>query len=291
MQINPSDTSFVQNRYGKKAEPGMIPGFECCGTVVGHGGSPFGWWLMGKRVAVFGDGTWAEYVAVDAVRCFAITKSTTWENAAGAIANPLTVLILIDIAKKEKVVVATAGASGLTSQFIRAAKSKGIQTIAVVRKDDQIEMCQKNGALATLNSEAPDFQEQLTTLCKQHNVKIGFDSVAGETGSKVFSALMNHGALYVYGFLSGKPLTIVPGDMIFKHKTVKGVYLGSFLKLGWYKLMKTKNELVSLLDTDLRTTVQGNFPLENVVDALMSYTSNLSAGKVHLIMGDAEQGK
>jgi NADPH:quinone reductase-like Zn-dependent oxidoreductase len=289
-QINPSDTSFCQNRYGKKAEPGVIPGFECCGVVVGHGGSPLAWWLMGKRVSTFGDGTWAEYIVVDALKCFTLNSTTSWANAAGAVANPLTVLLMLDIAKEEKMVVATAGSSSLVLQFVRAANSKGVKTIAVVRKDEQIEHSQANGAFVTLNSESPDFQEKLTALCKEHNVKIAFDSVAGDAGSKVLASLAPEGEMHVYGFLSGKPLTLPGGEFIFKQKVVRGLWLGQVFKhTGMLKLMRMKNELVSMLDTELKTSVQATFPLENIVDALMAYTSNLSGGKVQLIIGDMEQ--
>ena len=250
----------------------MIPGFECCGVVVGHGGSPLAWWLMGKKVSTFGDSTWAEYVCVDVFRCFVLSSTTSWENAAGAVANPMTVMIMIDIAKGHKVVVATAGSSGLTSQFIRAAKSKGISTIAIVRKDDQIEACQANGALVTLNSEAEGFQEKLTALCKEHHVKLAFDSVAGDTGSKVLASLCSGGEVHIYGFLSGKPLTLPGSEFIFKEKLVKGLYLGQALKGNMFKLLRLKNELVSMLDSELRTTVQGTYPMENIVDALLAYT-------------------
>jgi NADPH:quinone reductase-like Zn-dependent oxidoreductase len=245
---------------------------------------------MGKRVSTFADGTWAEYVAVDATRCFTLNSTTSWANGAGAIANPVTVMVMLDIAKDSKFVVASAASSGLTQQFIRAAKSKGINTIAVVRKDDQIEASQQNGAFATLNSESEDFQQRLTDLCKEHKINLAFDSVAGETGSKVLAALAPGGEMHVYGFLSGKPLNVTGADLIFKQKVVKGLYLNQIFKThGMLKLMRLKSELVSLLETDLRTTVQATFPMDQVVDALMAYTANLSGGKVHLIIGDAEK--
>ena len=283
----------MQNRYGIKAEIGAIPGFECCGTVVAHGGSPLAWWLMGKRVSCFAyGGCWAEYMVVDAIRCFALNRSTSWENAAGAIANPVTVMMMLDIAKNEKMVVATAGSSSLTRQFVRAAKSKGIGTIVVVRKDDQLENSQKNGAFATLNSEAPDFQEKLTELCKEHKVKLAFDSVAGETGSKVVSSLCSGGIIYVYGFLSGKPINVTGADLIFKDKEIKGLSLMSiFKKSSMFKINHMKQQVISLLDTDLTTDVQATFSLKDFADALMTYTQNLSGGKVHLIIGDAESSQ
>ena len=178
----------------------------------------------------------------------------------------------------------------MTQQFVRAAKSKGINTVVVVRKEDQIEASQNNGAFATLNSEAEDFQQKLSELCKEHKIKLAFDSVAGDAGSKVIASLAPGGEMHVYGFLSGKPLNITGADLIFKQKIVKGLYLNQVFKThGVFKLMRMKSELVSLLESDLRTTVQATFPLDNVVDALMAFTSNLSGGKVHLIIGDAEK--
>jgi NADPH2:quinone reductase len=249
------------------------------------------WWLMGKRVACFGDGTWAEYIAIDVMRCIPLNSSTSWENAAGAIANPITVIVMLDVCKDEKMVVATAGSSGLTSQFIRAAKSKGIETIAIVRKEDQIESCQKNGAFATLNSEAEGFQEKLAALCKDHKVRIAFDSVAGDAGSKVFASLINGGEMHVYGFLSGKPLNVPASELIFKQKELKGLWLNSALKGGIFKFLRIKNQLLSMIDNELRTTTQATFSLDQIVDALLCYTSNLSGGKVQLIIGDAEKEK
>jgi len=248
------------------------------------------WWLMGKRVATFADGTWAEYIVVDASKCFTLNSGTSWVNAAGAVANPVTVMIMLDICKNEKVVVATAGSSSLTRQFIRAANSKGVKTIAVVRKDDQIEGCLKNGAFAAFNSETEDFQEKLSALCKEHKVRLAFDSVAGDCGSKVLASLVSGGEMHVYGFLSGKPLNIPGGELIFKQKEVKGLYLGQIFKhAGILKLLKVKSDLVNMLDNELHTDVQATFPMENVVDALLAYTSNLSGGKVQLIIGDLEK--
>ena len=95
-----------------------------------------------------------------------------------------------------------------------------------------------------------------------------------------------------YGNLSGKPVSAGAGDLIFKSKVVKGLWLSEFAN-KWTNILKVlrfKNELPKLLDSTLNTDVQATFRLENVVDAIITYTQNPSGGKVHLICGDAEPG-
>lgn len=270
-----------------EAKIGGTPGFECCGLVVKAGGSLYSRWMVGKRVAAFvhKGGAWAEYVAVEASACFPIKKRTSWKNAAGAIANPLTVIELVGrCCEGEKVVVMTGASSSLGKQFIKYAKSKGIKTVAVVRKEEQMETLKGLGAFRVMNSEAEDFKENLTALCKEEGCKVAFDLVGGECGSKVFAALAVDGIMHSVGFLSGKPLQLPVSELIFKRKTAKGFYLGSTLRAPLWKLLKIRNQVISLLDTDLSTDVQAEFPMERCAEALQLYTSNLSGGKVHLVM-------
>lgn len=290
-QINPSDTSFVQGRYGRECTPGKtIPGFECAGTVVGHGGSPLAWYLMGRRVSVFAQngGCWAEYVVCDWSSCIDVGSDVPWSNAAGAIANPMTVVMMCEIAHGEKVVVCTAGTSSLVDQFVRAAKSRNLQTICVVRKPEDVATCQANGALATLDSTAENFAAQLKQLCQEHKVRMAFDSVGGDAGSAVFAALVAGGEMHVYGFLSGKPVSAPGAELIFKRKTLKGLWLGQ--QKGLLSLMRLRGQVIAgLKSEDLATKVRCTFPLDQVAGALTTYTTNLSGGKVHLVIGQLEE--
>jgi NADPH2:quinone reductase len=159
-QINPSDTSFCQGRYGIKRDPPCVPGFEGCGVVVAHGGSPLAWRLMHKRVSFFcTGGAWAEYVAVDQSRCLVVSENVLWKNAAGGVTNPLTVMEMIRVAEHNKhtCMVATAASSSLTQQLIRVGKTHGISTIAIVRKAEQIGLGGTAGAVVTLNSSDENF--------------------------------------------------------------------------------------------------------------------------------------
>ena len=285
-QINPSDTSMCQGRYGVKLDVPFIPGFEGAGVVVASGGGLMAWRLMHKRVCMFTRkaGTWAEYVCVDAMRCLAVGDDVEWKNAAGGMANPLTVMAMIHECEQKghKSIVVTAAASSISRQLIRVAKRHGIQSIAVVRKAEQLEQCAKDGAVEALDSSAEGFEAKLTEACKKLECRAAFDSVAGDTGAQVLASLCDGGEVYVYGFLSGKPIPATGAQLIFKNKSLRGFNMQHVLRLGWIKLWLITSELVSLLPTDLSTDVRETFPLDRVPDALLAYTKNMSGGKVQI---------
>lgn len=283
-QINPSDTSYCQNRYGITCTPPVVPGFEGCGRVVAAGWNPLAYRLIGKKMAFYCEHSWAEYVLVDFHRCIELNESTKWENAAGAIVNPSTVMEMLNIAAGHDCVVVTAGASSLSKQFMKIAKSNGIKTIAVVRKQEQLVGCEAAGAALALDSNDPEFGIKLTKACEENNCKLGFDSVCGDTGSQVLKSLRKDGVLHVYGFLSGKPVSVAGADVIFKNKKVVGLSLGDALKkMSVFQVYQMQRAIANALDGDLSTEVHAEFPLSRVGDALKAYTQNLSQGKVHII--------
>jgi NADPH2:quinone reductase len=292
-QINPSDTSFCQGRYGVKRDPPCIPGFEGVGIVVATKGL-LAWRLMGKRVSFFttGGGGWSEYVTQDHMKCLEV-GNTSWSNAAGAVVNPFTVMEMIRIAEagKHTSFIATAGSSSLVLQLLKIAKAHNIRSIAIVRKADQIQECLTAGATYALDSSAEDFVSKLESASNELKCRLAFDSVAGDVGGQVFSALQDYGEMHVYGFLSGKPVQCTGKDLIFRKKIMKGLWANQIFKLPFYQLYTMRNELISRLDTELSTQVRATYPLDKIVDALLEYTKTLSGGKIQIICGDYEKNE
>lgn len=242
---------------------------------------------MGKKVAFFGKGVWSEYVAVDAFRVMVLHNSTSWANACGAIVNPMTVVAMIELAKETqaKTILCTAGASALVGQAIKYGNSNGIKTIAVVRKAEQVQDVLKLGAAAVLNSTDADFVEKLGAICKEMDCHICFDAVAGKAGSQCFAALQPKGTLYCYGFLSGEEYSMTGGDLIFKQKQLKGLWLSQYTnKLSVFQKWSLSKEIASKLDSEFSCKVSETFPLRDVPKALVNYTKDLSKGKVHITM-------
>lgn len=63
-----------------------------------------------------------------------------------------------------KCVIQTAAASALGKMMVRYFKEQGIETINVIRREEQAKLLQNLGATIVLNSEAPDFYQDLEKL-------------------------------------------------------------------------------------------------------------------------------
>jgi NADPH:quinone reductase-like Zn-dependent oxidoreductase len=285
-QIDPSDTSFIQNRYGAEAIVPCIPGFEGAGRIQATGSNPMIWRLKGKKVSFFSErgGAWADYVVVDYSRVIELPESTPWEDAASAFLNPITALEMLHLSNNERCVVVTAGASQTMKQFIRVAKSHDLNTIAITRDHGECQECERCGAFITLNSEDKDFETQLKQAIDRNGVRVAFDAVAGRIGSSVFRALPKNGQFHVLGFMSNQELAIDPAELIFKNKKIHGVWITEMLKekSGW-QLSNMKRVVAAELEADLKTDVSGSYPLADVARAIDAYTANQCEGKVHLV--------
>ena len=114
---------------------------------------------------------------------------------------------------------------------------------------------------------------------------ICFDAVAGVVGSQCLAALQSKGILYCYGFLSGQEYSTTGGDLIFKGKQLKGLWLSQYTnKLSVFQKWALSKEIASKIETDFATKVSETFSFRDVSKALLSYTKDLSKGKVHLTM-------
>ena len=99
----------------------------------------------------------------------------------------------------------------------------------------------------------------------------------------ILNAMPNGSELVVYGGLSGKPVGMVlPLDIIFKAKTIRGFNLGDWkTSVGEDFFQKVSEELQELMVRRiLFTRIQGVFTLEEVQMAMEQYIRNMSSGKI-----------
>src|SRR5271166_5299480 len=207
--INPSDLASLQGLYGAKRALPMVPGIEGCGTVVRTGPGLLARRLLGKRVACAagaGDGAWAEYMVAPALQCSPLPASVSDEQGAMRIVNPYTAWAHLKIARQAgaRTIVQTAAASALGQMVNRLAQLRGVQVVNIVRRDAQAETLRALGAKHILNSESSDFDSQLRDLCRQLDVRVAFDAVAGTMTARLLGALPPEARVVVYGGLAGE---------------------------------------------------------------------------------------
>jgi NADPH:quinone reductase-like Zn-dependent oxidoreductase len=286
--INPSDLMTVQGVYNP-AQLQPLPstvGYEGSGTVVASGGGLMAWMMMGKRVATCPGkaAMWSEYVVVPALSCIALPDSVSFEQGCACFVNPLTVLAFLDVAKTrgQKTIIHTAAASSLGKMLVRHAKTEGIDIVCIVRRQEQVRMLEEIGATHIITTSDSDWQAKLTTICKEKNVQMGFDAVAGAHTGEVLQCMLPGSELFVYGALSGENSSgISPSDLIFKRKKVSGFWLSEYLpsKSFWAK-KSMLDKIAASVGTTLGTKVRVSYPLEKANEAFNDYLKNMSNDKV-----------
>lgn len=290
--INPSDLAFLKGGYGIQRPLPTVPGFEGSGTVVAAGSGILPRLWLGKKVACAAvpqhNGTWAEYMVTGASSCVPLSKIISPDQGAMMFVNPLTALAFFDVlketsnpGKKPRAIINTAGASSLGKMVTRLGQRKGIEVISVVRRQEQVEMLQAAGAKYVVNSSAPDFEDHLKKLAHQLNARVAFDAVCGPLSQQLLSCMPKGSKLFIYGRLSDQACEIDAGQIIFTGNQVQGFWLTNWLhqKNMWQTYLNTR-KVQALMGNELESTIQQQFPPQQIALALESYKNNMSKGKV-----------
>ena len=144
--------------------------------------------------------------------------------------------------------------------------------INIVRRKEQEDILRKeDGAEFTLNSEDPDFEEQLKKLSTQLKATCCFEAVGGELTGKCLRNMPPKSTVYVYGFLSMQQIVVDPRDL-FEEKVVTGFWLTAVIRTkSLLSTIMSINTLRSHLKTTLRTEIEGEYALEEVAEAVEEY--------------------
>ncbi|MEL6751536.1 MAG: zinc-binding dehydrogenase [Pseudomonadota bacterium] len=230
--VNPSDEMFIQGLYGQPRIEGNGAGFEGVGEVVASGGGKHADALVGKRIAFFGTpgkpGTWSEYSIANAATAIPLMDGVRDEDGAAMIVNPLTALGMFSIVEETgaKSFIVSAGASQLCKLMIDVAAEKGFRPIALVRRDEQIELLKGHGAAHVLNVTSDTFADDFRAISREEKPRIFLDAVANQTSEQVFAAMPNKARWIIYGVLDPRSPTLnQPGQLIFQMKQIEGFWL------------------------------------------------------------------
>lgn len=284
--INPSDLMFIKGMYGIKKKLPVVPGFEGSGVIV-EKGSAVENLEVGMKVSCsapyMGDGTWAEYMITPKENCIPLMDSISLKEGATFFVNPLTARGLVEIAIEEKhqAIVQTAAASSLGKMIIKFAKRKSIPIINIVRREEQVEILQNEGAEHVLNSAEQGFDSKLRKLAKNLKATLLLDAVSGEIVTRVLNLLPMSSKAVIYGALSEEGIETNPGIFIFQNKKIEGFWLSSFLmQKGSGEMAKIAKEVQELIAQDFKTQIFQELPLDEGYNALEIYKNNMSKGKV-----------
>lgn len=110
-----------------------------------------------------------------------------------------------------------------------------------------------------------------------------FEAIGGEMTGKIIKNMPKKSIVELYGVLALEPTLskIEAGDLLFNHKTVRGFLLPNWLEdkslLGKLGIIR---RLGKMLKQELQSHVSQEFGLEQFKEAIETYMSSMTKGKV-----------
>jgi NADPH:quinone reductase-like Zn-dependent oxidoreductase len=284
--IHNHDLWTVRGQYGYKPTLPAVGGSEGLGTIDALGEGVQGL-AVGQRVAAASvHGTWAEAFIAPVRMVIPMPDAIADETAAQLIAMPLSALMLLEFLKVERgqwIVQNTAnGAVGKTLAML--ASARGVNVANLVRRDDGVAELEGLGIGNVFSTASDGWQDAVRARLGAALATAAVDSIGGTASGDLMGLLGEGGTLVSFGSMTGEPMQIPSGDVIFKQATVKGFW-GS--KVSQAMAVEDKRRLVGELlqrasAGELQLPVQAVYPLAQIADAAAASLAGGRTGKVLL---------
>ncbi len=284
--VNPADLLTIQGLYAiLPDEFPAVTGSEGVGTVEALGEGVTGYEIGQRVIPLGGAGKWQEYIVVQ--QAVPVPDAITDQTAAQFIVNPVTayVMLLEELGLKEgDWFLQTAAGSTLGRIAIQLAKLKGIKTVNVVRRREQVDELLALGADAAYSTQDDNIVEQIRERTGG-GIHGGTDAVGGETGALALKTLRHGATLLSYGMLSGQPITVDNAHLLFNETALRGFWLAA-----WFQ--RKSQEQVSAVFTDLMTLmaqghieppVEAEYDLADFAKAFTHMETSGRSGKILLV--------
>ena len=285
--INPSDQLYTIGQYPDHKGKPTIVGFEGSGLVIATGTTDKAKALLNKKVAFFTlskSGTWAEECITSADTAFPLPEGVDYEQGCMSLVNPLTVQGFLNLCEEHKytAVASSAAASQVGRMFVKAAKEAGVTVVNFVRREAQVQVLKDLGAEHVINRGQEGWEEEAKKVLGEQKVQAFFDALGGPDAGAIIKQLPDGAITYNYGLLTLKPVQISGDDLIFRRKEVKGYWLAPDLSKpdAGEKLFARAFPRIST--GVFQSVIGGKFTHENFQEALDTYASGMTKGKVLL---------
>jgi NADPH2:quinone reductase len=284
--IHNHDLVTVAGNYGYKPDLPAIGGSEATGTIDALGEGVTGL-QPGQRVAVSGvRGAWAEYFVAPAASAVPLPAAISDETAAQLIAMPLSALVLLEfIGVKEGQWLIQNAANGAVAKVLSMiAKTRGIHVVNLVRGAKGVQELEALGISNAVATSDAGWRDKVRALVGDASISAAVDGVGGEAAGDLLGLLGEGGVFVSFGAMSGEPLKVSAGDLIFKQAVVKGFWLAKIMKTTPRETIgKWIGELLKLVaEGKVELQVGGIFDLADIAAAVTASGEPGRAGKILL---------
>ena len=202
-------------------------GMEGAGRVVEAGPSDAAQALLGRLVAVRGNGVYARYNRIALEDILPLPDDVSASEGAAAFINPLTVLGMVELMRDGGFggLVHTAAASTIGQMLCRLCREEGIGLVNIVRRPEQVELLQSIGAEHVCDMSGPGFEDELLRALLATGATLAFDATGGgDLASRILNLMerslpkpdgyQHYGTnirkkVFIYGTLDPSPLVLL----------------------------------------------------------------------------------
>ena len=309
--VNPSDVFSLQGVYpGFLSAPGAalpaVPGIDGVAIIeaLGDGaaaadicGAPL---AVGDRVVsargfdiARGQGSWQEVVDLPCASLSKVPSDAISDAAAASFfVNPVTVVGLLESAAvpEGSWLVVTSALSALSKMLLAAAKSRGIKTFGVVRREDAVAEALRQGATAAArwSEDKPcDLAAAVKAATGGAQAHAAVDSVGGELTRPVTDSVRDGGSVFVYGAQGGLAASASIPALLFRDVRLRGFWLSPWLDAKPAEDVKrVVSEVWGMYGAGLlRSADEGvkTYPLSEFAAAVAESQRAARGGKVYLV--------
>jgi NADPH2:quinone reductase len=285
--LNFPDTLIVQGKYQFKPEFPFSPGGEISG-VVKQVGEEVIHLNIGDKVmygSVFGG--FAEEIKAKANNVFKMPPTMDFVTAASSMLTYGTsyhALLNRANLKAGDTLLVLGAAGGVGTAALQIAKAIGATVIAAASTDEKLEFCKENGSDFTINYSTEDLKSRVKELTKGKGVDVIYDPIGDKYTETALRSIAWKGRYLVVGFAAGEIPKIPLNLVLLKGCEIVGVFWGAFVKNEPQKNAENLKTIIKwFAQGKLKARIHGEYPLEEVVEAMYAMRNKEVKGKIVLI--------
>ena len=284
--INMSDLLMISGRYGYRPKLPAIVGTEGVGRIVAVGSGVTHLKEGDRTLVPYPSAAWAERIKADA-RVLRPLGAGDVNQLAMLSINPATAwLLLTEFAtlKPGDWVIHNSANSGVGRALIGIAKSLGLKTVNVVRRDDVVADIKAIGGDVVL-VDGPDLAKRVAAETGKAPIALAVDGVADTSTTGLLACLADKGVHVFYSAISGKPLVAPAQPLIFRDVSIRGFWLANWFKTATPdKITEMYDRLTPLVASGaISSPVAGTFGFGQIAEAVAVASKN--RGKALFVPG------
>lgn len=270
-----SDGAGVIEEMGEEVEGFSVGDEVIINPAIGWGDNPN---FPSPHFSVLGvpiDGTYAQYIKINAENVLKKPKYLTWEEAAALPLGGLTAyraVVTQGQVKEGQTVIIPGIGGGVATFALQIAVAHGAKVYVTSSSDEKIEKAMKLGASGGVNYRSENWVKEL--LAMSGGADLSIDSIGGETFNHLIHLAKPGSRLVTFGATAGPVKELVMPRIFFKQMYIIGSTMGNPQEF---------KDMVSLYEKhQLRPVIDKIFPLKDIDEAHHLMEKGNQFGKIVL---------